>query len=187
VATVLVSAIETPFGPFYLASRAGRFFATHGPLPGQNDALGWGAWRWGDVAPAEAQHAEAHDQIDAYFDGSARAITLPLELAGSELTLAAWQAALAVPYGGSVTYGGIAARIDAPGRARAVGRAMAHCPLPLLIPLHRVVGAGEKRCGDFDDWQRRMQLLRFEREVLASDYAGAGGGSAAARRSSKRR
>jgi methylated-DNA-[protein]-cysteine S-methyltransferase len=160
---VLVSAVETPFGVFFLASRGGRFIASHGPAPGVSDALGWGAWHWGDVLPDEGAHADAHAQIEAYFAGTLRAFTLPLELEGSALCLAAWEAARAIPYGQARTYGEIAEEIGLPSRARAVGRAMAICPLPLLIPLHRVVAAGERRCGDLISWQRRMRLLTFER------------------------
>jgi|GEM_PF-1442680 len=160
---VLVSAVETPFGVFFLASRDGRFIASHGPAPGVPDALGWGAWRWGNVLPDEGAHAEAHAQIAAYFAGALRTFVLPLELEGSPLCLAAWEAARAIPYGRARTYGEIAEEIGLPGRARAVGRAMAICPLPLLIPLHRVVAAGERRCGELIGWQRRMQLLAFER------------------------
>jgi O-6-methylguanine DNA methyltransferase len=150
---VLVSAIETPFGWLLLASRAGCFIAAHGPAAGVDDALGWGAWRWGDVQPAGEAHAAAHAQIAPE---------------GTALAQAAWEAACAIPYATACTYGAIAEQIGLPGRARAVGRAMALCPLPFLIPLHRVVAAGERRCGELESWERRMQLLAFERATLAS-------------------
>jgi methylated-DNA-[protein]-cysteine S-methyltransferase len=165
---VLVSAIDTPFGGLLLASRDGCFIAAHGPASGIDDALGWGAWRWGDVQPAGRAHRRAHEQIEAYCGGSPRPFTLPIAPEGSPLQQAAWRAACAVPFATSRTYGAIAEDIGLPGRARAVGRAMALCPLPFLIPLHRVVAAGERRCGDIEDWQRRMSLLAFERSCVAA-------------------
>lgn len=167
MSTVLVSAIETPFGCLLLASRAGRFIAANGPARGVDDALGWGAWRWGDVQPAGEAHAAAHQQIEAYCAGSTAAIFLPLAPEGKPLAQAAWEAARAVPYGTARTYGAIAEQIGLPGRARAVGRAMALCPLPFLVPLQRVVAAGERRCGELESWERRMALLTFERMTIA--------------------
>ena len=168
MAPVLVSAIDTPFGGLLLASRDGRFIAAHGPASDLDDALGWGAWRWGDVQPAERAHEAAHAQIEAYCAGSPHPFTLPLAPEGNELQRAAWDATRAIPYATSRTYGAIAEAIGLPGRARAVGRAMALCPLPFLIPLHRVVAAGERRCGDVEDWRRRMRLLEFERTFVAA-------------------
>jgi methylated-DNA-[protein]-cysteine S-methyltransferase len=52
-----------------------------------------------------------------------------------------------VPSGTTVTYGDLAKKIGSPGAARAVGRAMATNPVPLLVPCHRVVGAAGKAGG----------------------------------------
>lgn len=165
---VLVSAVETPFGDLLLASRTGRYIAAHGPAAGVDDALGWGAWRWGDVQPAGDDHAAAHQQIADYFAGSTEPLVLPLAPEGTSLARAAWEATCAIPYATSRSYGAIAEQIGLPGRARAVGRAMALCPLPFLVPLHRVVAVGERRCGELESWERRMQLLAFERATLAA-------------------
>lgn len=172
---VLVSALATPFGAFFLASRGGAFIASSGPVSGEADAMAWGVWRWEDAGPAGGAHAAAHEQVEAYFAGTLENFALPLDLPGNELQRAAWEVVQRIPYGGTMTYGEVAWEIGAPGAARAAGRAMAICPAPLLVPLHRVIGAGGRRCGDLTDWQRRMTLLAFEREERTPADLRAGG------------
>ena len=52
-----------------------------------------------------------------------------------------WEATRAIPASGSMTYGGLAARIGRPGAAQAVGRALGANPCPVIVPCHRVIGA----------------------------------------------
>jgi len=170
---VLVSAMETPFGTLLAATRDDVVVATSGPIPGRSEPLAWGRWRWpGDaVCPAGSAHRHIRRQIREYFAGSRQSFALPIELAGLEAHVRAWQAATAIPYGKCSTYGEIAMEIGMPGAARFVGRAMSMCQVPLFIPCHRVVGAGGKRCGDVVDWQRREALLGFERDQLTAAAA----------------
>ena len=52
-----------------------------------------------------------------------------------------------VPAGATVSYGELASKVGSPGAARAVGRAMAANPVPLIVPCHRVLAAGAKAGG----------------------------------------
>lgn len=77
-----------------------------------------------------------------YFAGERVALSVPMEFpSASEFRRRVWEVTAQVPYGEVVTYGEVATRAGRPGAARAVGQAMAHNPLPLVVPCHRVVAA----------------------------------------------
>ena len=98
---------------------------------------------WGESALPEAAPdpllAEARAQLAAYFAGRLTRFTLPLAPGGSAFERRVWRALCAIPFGDTVTYGALAR--DLSSAPRAVGRAVARNPLPILIPCHRVVGS----------------------------------------------
>jgi methylated-DNA-[protein]-cysteine S-methyltransferase len=80
-------------------------------------------------------------QLAAYLAGTRRAFDLPLPWDDLRpFQRAVLQATYALPYGATTTYGALAAQIGQPRAARAVGRAQATNPIPLVIPCHRVLG-----------------------------------------------
>lgn len=106
-------------------------------------ALSWGA------APAEATTpllTRAAGQLDAYFNGTLKQFDLPYTPAGSRFQKAVWDAMLRIPYGETRTYGDIARDLD-DASPQAVGTACGANPIPILIPCHRVVGAGDSLGG----------------------------------------
>lgn len=104
----------------------------------------------------------ARDQIRAYFDGSMRAFELPLAPVGSEFAQSVWHAVAAIPYGELRTYGEIAAAIGSPRAAVAVGAANGANPIALMIPCHRVIGAGGDLRGYAYGLDLKRRLLDFE-------------------------
>jgi len=83
----------------------------------------------------------ALEQLAAYLKGSLRQFTLALDWSPmGDFQQAALRETLSIPYGETRTYGQIAAALGKPRAARAVGRAEATNPLPLVIPCHRVLG-----------------------------------------------
>jgi methylated-DNA-[protein]-cysteine S-methyltransferase len=117
--------------------------------PSEEEVRGRIAEGYPVAAPGETPLlAEAQRQFEEYFRGERRDFDLPLELAGiPPFSSAVLRQLVWVPYGTTVTYGELAAAVGSPGAARAVGRAMATNPLPLVIPCHRVVGRGGKMTG----------------------------------------
>jgi len=94
-------------------------------------------------AAAGRHLARAEREIREYLAGRRRAFTIAVDL--PNVTAFRRRVLLAcrrVPYGATVTYGQLAARVGRPRAARAVGQAMAANPLPLVIPCHRVLAAG---------------------------------------------
>jgi O-6-methylguanine DNA methyltransferase len=171
-----VSAMETPFGWFFLASDCGKFLATDGPRDGSSDVEAWARWHWDgeNISLAAASHDEAHRQIDSYFSGHATAFDVLLDMRGPDLHVRMWLAATEIPYASTRTYGDLAWDAGFPGAARAAGRAMSVCPLPLFVPCHRVIGAGGQRRGELSAWERRTRLLDFERRMQESKLDRAG-------------
>ncbi|MHB8576189.1 MAG: methylated-DNA--[protein]-cysteine S-methyltransferase [Dehalococcoidia bacterium] len=161
---ITVSAVTTPFGQLFIAMRDQAVIASSGPQAGVADPLGWGRWRFAGMSIEldRSRHAEVRRLVQAYFAGKQRELSISLELDGREFDRLVWAAACDIPFGAAMTYGELALDVGAPGAARAVGRAMSVCPAPVFVPCHRVVGAGGKRCGDPESWERREQLRRFE-------------------------
>ena len=67
-----------------------------------------------------------------------------------------------LPYGSTITYGGLAAKAGRAGAARAVGAAVARNPWPVIVPCHRVVGTGGKMVGFGKGIDAKRTLLAFE-------------------------
>jgi AraC family transcriptional regulator of adaptative response/methylated-DNA-[protein]-cysteine methyltransferase len=92
---------------------------------------------------------------------------LTLHLRGTNFQLKVWEALLQIPTGAVTTYEGIASRIGKPGATRAVGSAVGHNPIAVLIPCHRVI----RKAGDFGKYRygalRKRALLAYE-NALAS-------------------
>ena len=105
--------------------------------------------------------------LDIYFGGQDPGFTPPLKLRASPFRKAVWEILLTIPYGSTMTYGGIARRLSeqglaAPSSARAVGSAVGHNPVSLIIPCHRVVGADGRLAGYAGGADRKARLLQLE-------------------------
>ena len=109
--------------------------------------------------------------LDIYFSGRDPGFTPPLNPRATAFRRIVWEVLLTVPYGQTVTYGEIARRLAGrPGfprtSARAVGGAVGHNAVSLIIPCHRVVGADGSLTGYAGGTDRKARLLRMEREKL---------------------
>jgi methylated-DNA-[protein]-cysteine S-methyltransferase len=109
--------------------------------------------------------AAAGRQLDEYFAGRRRRFELSLDLAGTRFQVAAWRALEDIPYAQTRTYSEQATRLLAPRAARAVGAANARNPLPIVLPCHRLVGAGGELRGFGGGLDAKRWLLEHERRV----------------------
>ncbi|GAA4595130.1 methylated-DNA-[protein]-cysteine S-methyltransferase [Actinoplanes octamycinicus] len=116
--------------------------------------------------PGDAGAHPAAAQLAAYFAGELTAFTVPVEMrGGSAFERAVWAEIAKIPYGEMVTYGAIAHALGDPGAARAVGTACNHNPVPVIVPCHRVVGAGGRMVGFGGGLERKRKLLELEARV----------------------
>ncbi len=110
---------------------------------------------------------QARRWLDIYFGGQAPSFTPPLSPQGSFFRKAVWQILLRIPYGSTVTYGEIARMLEKENAfprvsARAVGGAVGHNPISLIIPCHRVLGSDGSLTGYGGGLERKAALLRLE-------------------------
>jgi methylated-DNA-[protein]-cysteine S-methyltransferase len=106
-------------------------------------------------------------ELDEYFRGSRREFDLELDLTPvAGFNRQALDELARVPYGQLTTYGALAAKIGRPNAARAVGGAMNRNPIPIVLPCHRVVGAGGSLVGYAGGLERKETLLRLEGALL---------------------
>lgn len=114
--------------------------------------------------------AEARRQLAAYFAGELRDFELELAPRGTPFQLRVWRALCAIPYGQTASYGEIARAVGAPGAARAVGGANNRNPIAIVVPCHRVIGAGGSLTGYGGGLDRKRLLLELEagRPMLAA-------------------
>lgn len=99
--------------------------------------------------------------LAAYFSGKAYALP-PLDPAGTDFQREVWRALLAIPAGAPDSYGQLAARLGRAQAARALGAAVGRNPISILIPCHRVVGAGGALTGYAGGLARKQALLKLE-------------------------
>ena len=118
--------IKSPFGDLTVFEEDGRLVA-----------IEWGK------APASKKTPvliEAGKQLEAYFDGNLTHFDLPLAPRGTPFLERVWEHMRTIPFGTTETYGEIAKKLRS--GPRAVGMACGRNPLPILVPCHRIVGAG---------------------------------------------
>ena len=123
------------------------------------------------VPSATPALTEAARWLDAYFAGQQPDFLPPLHPIGSAFQREVWDILLQIPYGKTTTYGAIAAQMAAKrGLARmsaqAVGGAVGHNKISLIIPCHRVVGTGGSLTGYAGGIDKKVQLLKLEGAAL---------------------
>ena len=101
--------------------------------------------------------------LDIYFKSVCPDFTPPLNLRSSGFRKAVWDVLLTIPFGKTMTYGQIAALFSGGMSAQAVGGAVGHNPVSLIVPCHRVVGANGKLTGYAGGLDKKIKLLELEK------------------------
>jgi AraC family transcriptional regulator, regulatory protein of adaptative response / methylated-DNA-[protein]-cysteine methyltransferase len=114
------------------------------------------------LSPDDAGLADVVSQVVTFVDAPHKGLDLPLDIRGSALEQAVWQALREVPAGHTVTYGQIAKTLPLPATAQDVGAACAANVLAVAIPCHRVVKADGSISGYRWGVQRKRKLINRE-------------------------
>lgn len=136
--------------------------------------------------PEERREAETpvltqtKDWLDIYFSGEKPDFLPPLHPAGSQFQQDVWNLLLEIPYGETRTYGEIskklAERRNLPhSSAQAVGGAVGHNPVSIIIPCHRVVGTNGSLTGYAGGLERKVRLLELEHTEWIGLFVPTGG------------
>ena len=116
----------------------------------------------GPVAEPHPLVDETVRQLREYFAGERWRFDLPLDLTGTPFQTRVWRALEQIPYGETRSYRDIAEGIGAPAAVRAVGAANGANPIAIIVPCHRVVGAGGKLTGYGGGLPLKQSLLALE-------------------------
>lgn len=101
--------------------------------------------------------------LDAYFAGDSAALdAVPTLTGGTDFQRQVWAALRRIPAGQTRTYGQLAAAIERPSAVRAVGLANGANPVGVIVPCHRVIGAGGALTGYAGGVERKRWLLAHE-------------------------
>ncbi len=108
-------------------------------------------------------------QLDEFFAGGTAAFALPFDWQGTEFQIRVWKELLLIPFGETVSYLQIAQRLGDANSTRAVGNANGKNPIPIIVPCHRVIGAGGSLVGYSGGMDKKKWLLEFERNLTHRD------------------
>jgi methylated-DNA-[protein]-cysteine S-methyltransferase len=114
----------------------------------------------------ETGFEDVRRQLAEYFAGRRQQFELPLDPHGDELQHRVWDLVRQVPYGQTSTYGDLARGLGDGTSAQAVGAAVGHNPLSILVPCHRIVGRNGKLTGYAGGLPRKRALLDLEEAKL---------------------
>ena len=120
--------------------------------------------------------AQAHAWLDRYFAGERPdPLELPLAPQGSDFRQRVWKILLEIPYGETTTYRALAEAVARKRglrrmSAQAVGGAVGHNPISIIVPCHRVVGSDGSLTGYAGGLERKVQLLRLEGVDMSGLY-----------------
>lgn len=168
-ATAVKARYTSPLGPMILAAAHGHLVGVW--FEGQSHQPDTARWTVADDHPL-LQQAQA--QLSDYFAGRRTHFDLPLDLSGgTDFQQSVWQALLNIPCGSTCSYGDISVAIGKPAAlyGRAVGSAIGRNPLSILVPCHRVLGAGTALTGYAGGIDRKKALLQLEGAAFKPEKA----------------
>lgn len=161
--------IDSPIGPLTLvrddgahSGLTGLYYPGHWTRPDRNS--------FGPRVESTDDHGfdEAIAQLAGYFAGERQDFDLPLKPRGSIQAQQVWRLLAEIRYGQTTTYGELARSIGGSVSPQDVGAFVGSNPLSILIPCHRVVGAGGKLTGYAGGLDRKRYLLELEEAIPAS-------------------
>ena len=109
---------------------------------------------------------KAARQLDEYFNGMRKSFDVPLLFVGTDFQKSVWQRLLEIPYGQTVSYGAMAAKLGMPHAVRAVANANGANAVSLFAPCHRVIGSDGSLTGYGGGLEAKKFLWDLERERM---------------------
>lgn len=158
---LFIDEIETPIGVIILAAFNDKLHALE-----FKDTVRLNLQSFGDEFSLVRQEDPFgfSSALKGYFNGDTNSLeTIPVSLGGTEFQQRVWLALRDIPWGTTISYGELAARVGSPKAYRAVGLTNGRNPISLVLPCHRVIGSDGSLTGYGGGLKRKEWLLRHER------------------------
>jgi len=160
----------TPIGELWVAVSENGLIAVEFPTT-QADFITWLEKHHGGRVEFDAERVrQAVDELREYAAGQRREFSMPVDWSVlSDFQRRALSVTAAIPYGQTRSYKEVAIQLGNPRAARAVGRAEATNPMPVVLPCHRVVGSDGKLhgYGGGEGLPTKERLLKMEKALIA--------------------
>ena len=161
--------IESPVGRLLAIASNGKLIALAFPanrktVTSQLTRQGFAATKNKTSATDEGVLDRVAGELELYFAGRLRKFSIPMGTNGTEFQEEVWGALRRIRWDTTTTYGDLARELKRPGSARAIGMANAKNPIAIIIPCHRVTGAGNKIKGFAGGSAAVRGLLAIERK-----------------------
>lgn len=157
-ADIVTTTFDSPLGRVRLAARPQGLCGVW--FEGQRHQADPSAW---PTAPGDTLLQQAMQQLTQYFAGKRQRFEVKLDLsAGTPFQQSVWQALLGLHFGQTCSYSALSAQIGRPTAVRAVSGAVAHNPLSVIVPCHRVLGSTGALTGYAGGLERKAALLKLE-------------------------
>ena len=148
--------IDSPIGELTLVAVEGTLSGVYFP----------GHWTRPDPASFGERSDRGFEQVERqlteYFAGARTTFGLAISRFGNGFQRKVWALIERIPYGETTTYGDLARELADPSLARAVGGAVGHHPLSVIVPCHRVIGKAGRLTGYAGGLERKRFLLELE-------------------------
>ena len=170
---VTLREIRTPVGPMTIgATDAAVVLADFTRRPMMAAQLAAVRRRIGPTRTGDSPLLDAAErQLSEYFAGQRSSFDLVLDAPGSHFQERVWAELQRIPYGETISYGELAARVGVPAGSRAVGRANGSNRIAIIVPCHRVIAAGGGLGGYGGGLDAKRLLLDLEATRLGSQLA----------------
>ncbi len=153
---MLYTSVESPVGELLLVGDGRALRGLH-MQEGRKAAVVGSDW-----CRSAEPFGKVRAQLEEYFTGRRSGFDLPLDVRGTAFQRSVWDALGGIPYGETLAYGELARRLGRPSAARAVGLANACNPISVIVPCHRLIGAGGSLVGYGGGVERKQFLLLLE-------------------------
>lgn len=114
------------------------------------------------IEPKSELAKDIKNQLTLYFNGKLKEFNIPLNIQGTDFERKVYEALLNIPYGQTLTYKGLAEKINHPKAFRAVGTAAGKNKIPIIIPCHRLIGQNNNLRGFRYGIDMKRELLELE-------------------------
>lgn len=166
--TIAYDLKSSPVGDLFLAEEEGETIAVlFRKTKGVGSQLSWLRRTYPEADVARGVCPETQARLESYFAGMTTTHPFPSRVRGTEFEIAVWKQISKIPFGRTKTYGEIAKALGRPRGSQAVGRATGSNPVSILVPCHRVLGAGGSLTGYGGGTKKKIWLLRHEGVLMA--------------------